>query len=100
MVCTTVEKSSSLVYCLTDRRSKISSRGSGRRAFSNKARVMTDSGVPWAKRSKRGSNSMPGSLGGLGDNTQTTYQEQAVRSGSGWFFGKGEGGSTEGWTQT
>src|SRR5262245_10498485 len=78
MACTTVEKSSSLVYCLTDRRSKSSSRGSGRRAFSSKARVMTDRGVPWAKRSKRGCNSMPGSLGGLGDNTQTTYREGSV----------------------
>jgi hypothetical protein len=35
---------------------------------------MTDSGVPPAKRSKRGSNSMAGSLEGDGDNTQTTYQ--------------------------
>src|SRR5215212_2761540 len=74
MVSTTVEKSNSRVYCLTASRSKSSSRGSGCRAFSSKARVMTDSGVPQAKRSKRGSNSMAGSLEGDGDNTQTTYQ--------------------------
>src|SRR5215470_5117709 len=73
MVWTTVEKSSSLVYCLTARRSNSSSRGSGRRAFSSKARVMTVSGVPWAKRSKRGSKSMAGLLGGHGGRTQTTY---------------------------
>ena len=74
MVSTTVEKSNSRVYCVTASRSKSSSRGSGCRAFSSKARVMTDSGVPEAKRSKRGSNSMAGSLEGYGGTTQATYQ--------------------------
>jgi hypothetical protein len=74
MAWTTVEKSSSLVYCLTARRPNSSSRGSGRRAFSSKARVMTVSGVPLAKRSKRDSKSMAGFLGGHGDSTRTTYR--------------------------
>src|SRR3954453_22441190 len=74
MVSTTVEKSNSRVYCVTASRSKSSSRGSGCRAFSSKARVMTDNGVPEAKRSKRGSNSMAGSLEGSGGTTQATYQ--------------------------
>src|SRR3954471_2109776 len=63
MVSTTVEKSSSRVYWGTGRGSKSSSRGLGWRAFSSKARVMTDNGVPAAKRSKRGSNSMLGVSG-------------------------------------
>src|SRR3954467_9089619 len=70
----TVEKSNSRVYCVTASRSKSSSRGSGCRAFSSKARVMTDSGVPEAKRSKRGSNSRAGSLEGYGDHIQAPYQ--------------------------
>src|SRR3954462_12734746 len=74
MVSTTVEESNSRGYCGVASRSKSWPRGSGCRAFSSKARVMTDSGVPQAKRSKRGSKKIAGSLEGDGDNAQTTYQ--------------------------
>src|SRR3954464_9748381 len=92
MVSTRVEKSNSRVYCLTASRWKSSSRGSGRRAFSSRARVMTDSGVPQAKRSKRGANSMAGSQEGDGDNAQTPYQ---YRLGWGERALSGKGGPPE-----